>query len=161
MILGLSEIQSIKKIIEKCKTIAAKSRQKSAFAAMIRSYNYNIIHKPIIVRWNYEIKMIRDILMIKSEDLSTILTEINMKELILTAAEYKILNELVEVLEPFEYITDLAEGEKYVTISMVIPSIFELTDHLKTSLSKPISSSIKPLVTKLFDEVKHRFNGKP
>lgn len=159
LISGLVEIKSIKSLIERCKTIAAKSRQKSAFANMIESYKYNIIHKPINVRWNYEIKMIRDILKIKNEDLTRILTEINCSSLILNKNEYKILNELCELLEPFEYITNLAEGEKYVTISMVIPSVFELINHLRSFQKKNISNSISPLATKLLEELKQRFNG--
>ena len=51
-------------------------------------------------------------------------------ELHLNAYEKLVLRELVEVLEPVEEPTDILQGEKYNSISLVIPSFLGLKDHL-------------------------------
>lgn len=46
-----------------------------------------------------------------------------MQHLVISAVNYQKLNILVEVLEPFEDLTDKLQGEDYVTISMVAPGV--------------------------------------
>lgn len=50
------------------------------------------------------------------------------RELSLTTCSYEkaVLRELVEVLEPFEEATDILQGDKYNSISLVIPSLLGL-----------------------------------
>ena len=54
--------------------MSAKSRQSSDFLEYLSSRGYNAIHKPIEVRWNYQMNLLRDILAIEAEDLKTGLT---------------------------------------------------------------------------------------
>lgn len=44
--------------------------------------------------------------------------------------EWNQLKELSAVLAPFSEATDLTEGEKSVTISMVVPTVLDLNTHL-------------------------------
>ena len=54
----------------------------------------------------------------------------------LTAYELKIIQELCEVLEPFEEVTDRCQAEKAVTSSLVIPCVRGLRHAIKSSHCK-------------------------
>jgi len=125
-------------------------------ANFIRDNNYNSIHKPIKTRWNYQMKLIRGVLGIEKASLDSILTEQGFEKYVLSSAEYNILVSLADILDPFEEITELTEGDKYSTISMVIPSVYLLKEHLKTFKS---DKNLKSFIKKLDEELNRRFFG--
>lgn len=47
-----------------------------------------------------------------------------------SACEWNQLKELSAVLAPFSEATDQTEGDKSVTISMVVPTVLDLNTHL-------------------------------
>ena len=67
-------------------------------------------------RWNSQLKMVRRIVEIDVDKV------VEKRELYLTSYEKAVLQELVEVLEPFEA-TDILQGDTYNSISLVIPSL--------------------------------------
>ena len=75
-------------------------------------------------RWNSQLKMVRRLIEIDVDKV------VDRREQHLNAYEKLVLQELVEVLEPFEEATDILQGEKYNSISLVIPSFLGLKDHL-------------------------------
>ena len=55
-----------------------------------------------------------------------------LEELYLTVYEWKVINEIVELLSPFEEATRLLSGIKYPTIGFTYPSMYNLRDKLET-----------------------------
>jgi hypothetical protein len=53
------------------------------------------------------------------------------------------LKMIVEVLEPFESITDKLQGENYATVGLVAPSVFSLIRHLEEIESRALGKSLK------------------
>ena len=97
---------------------------------------------------------------IKQEDLNEFLDVCGLKSLKLSNTDYKNLKELYEVLQPFAEITDLAQGDNYVTLSMVIPSVYLLLDHLKNySMQLQSNSHMKKFINELESMLKERFQG--
>ena len=76
--------------------------------------NYNSIPAPINVRWNSELKTIRAICEIRLSDLNSALAQAGLTNLCLTADERNKLIDLVNILEPFEFITDLLQGDIFI-----------------------------------------------
>lgn len=79
-------------------------------------------------RWNSQLKMIRRLLEIDVEKV------VDRKEFSLNSYEKAVLRELVEVLEPFEEATDMLQGEKYNSISFVIPCFFDSRTIFRSSI---------------------------
>jgi hypothetical protein len=78
------------------------------------------------------------------------------ENLVLTNTEYNNLTSLAQILEKFEEITEITEDDKYSTVSMVIPSIYLLKEHLKSFQD---DKNLKNLVKKLNQELENRFAG--
>ena len=70
-------------------------------------------------------------------------------------SEWKILENIRELLLPFAEYTTLCSGEQYTTISSVIPIVMELKYHLEEIASKPGMATISK---KLTDELNKRFD---
>ena len=75
-------------------------------------------------RWNTQLKMVRRLMEIDTDKV------VDKRELHLNAYEKVVLQEFVEVFEPFEEATDILQGDKYNSISLVIPCFLGLKDHL-------------------------------
>ena len=87
-------------------------------------------------RWNSTLDMISRILE-QQAALCATLAEVKKMDLLPTACEFKLLEDLVEVLKPFKDITSQLSGEKYVTISIIKPILHHvLNDVLKVSGSE-------------------------
>ena len=70
-----------------------------------------------VTRWNSQLKMIRSVLRIPKEKMEPLDTHI------LTACERKILEDLLEILTPFETTTHLIQEDNVITSSMVVPCV--------------------------------------
>ncbi|TRY58760.1 hypothetical protein DNTS_034590, partial [Danionella cerebrum] len=71
--------------------------------------------------------------------------------------EWNQLKDLGFVLSPFAEATDLTEGEKMVTISMVVPTVLDLNTHLLQIVES--RSHCRPLATALRQSLLKRFSG--
>ncbi|KAI2659489.1 Zinc finger BED domain-containing protein 4 [Labeo rohita] len=105
-------------------------------------------------RWNSQLKMLRSVLNVPSDVLAEVHCPIQ-----LTSYELKIIQELCEVLEPFEEATDRCQAEKIVTSSLIIPCVRGLRHAIKnmkmTGNKKFVStlqSSLESRLTK-FEEM--------
>ena len=74
-----------------------------------------------------------------------------------SAREWSQLQELVTVLQPFPEATNLTQGEKIVTISIVLPSVLSLNNHLQCLIRnvRYLSCLVKALKNSLWK----RFQG--
>ena len=70
-----------------------------------------------VTRWNSQLKMICSTLRVPEEKLQSLNTHK------LTAYDRKILEDLVEILTPFETATQCIQGDKVITSSMVVPCV--------------------------------------
>ena len=107
---SLKKIESMRKLIAKCYKISAKYRQKKIFSSFLEEKNYRAISKPIKVRWNSEINCFRSICKIKLNDLNEALEKAEAPFLFLSQNEMSRLIDIVNILEPFEYVTNEIQG---------------------------------------------------
>ncbi|RNA38879.1 zinc finger BED domain-containing 4-like, partial [Brachionus plicatilis] len=118
---------------------------------------YKAISKPIKVRWNSELKCLRRISKIKLSDLNEALELVDERNLRLSQSESSRLNDIIQILEPFEFVTNEIQGENYSTLSLAVPSIFQLLQHLNNF--KPINESLKSFITELKEQLSDRFKN--
>ena len=79
------------------------------------------------------------------------------KKLKFSVREWSQLQELITVLQPFLETTNLTQGEKIVTISIVLPSILSLNHHLQ-DLTRNVRY-LSCLVRALKNSLWKRFQG--
>lgn len=77
----------------------------------------NCLQTAWVTRWNSDVKCVRSVLNCPEEKLAQFKTQQ------ITKLDRSILLNMLEVLEPFEEVTDLTQGDKIVTASFVIPCI--------------------------------------
>ena len=83
-----------------------------------------------VTRWNSEFMLIRSIASIGKTDLDVI-TSVMENPVKFSNNDLTILDEIIEVLQPFYEISIKCQAESAVTASMVVPSIAHLISHLR------------------------------
>jgi len=77
-------------------------------------------------RWNSMYCQLQAVVDMEQAKLVELLHETSHENLILSTKEYGIIQELVDVLNPFAEATDLMQGDKVITISAVVPTVLSL-----------------------------------
>ncbi|XP_030623602.1 zinc finger BED domain-containing protein 4 [Chanos chanos] len=92
-------------------------------------------------QWNTQLKTIRQ--MLESADFLEDI--VDRHDLALSSFEKAVLQELVEVLEPFEEATDMVQGDKHVSISLALPCVLGLRKHLGEVITRQCSGIVMGL----------------
>lgn len=143
-------------LLQKCKQIV-RYFKKSTFAMdklreEQRKRNLKQL-KPlqeVTTRWNSVLYMIKRLIALNTEDcLIVILSKLPKASESLNFNNFIELNEIVKVLQSFETATNQISGQKYVTVSLIIPLVVGLHNNL-TEIEHSLTSDIgKQLCTKL------------
>lgn len=107
-------------------------------------------------RWNSTYKKIQALTSLDHRSLIEICSK-DYENLIFSPRDWNQLKELTAVLAPFSEATDLTEGEKSVTISMVVPTVLDLNTHLLKMEETCVQC--RPLVRALRESLLKRFSG--
>ena len=152
---GLQKVSHVQKILEKCQTLA-RSAQKSSHIADILEQIHRHIERPTATRWNSELMLIKSILSIGKEHIE-ILSNSMEGSIRFSNSDFNMMEEIVDILEPFHQVSIKCQAEKLVTISLVVPSIVHLVCHLR-SIKDSLSFCHK-LVQQLQSSIETRFAG--
>jgi len=79
-------------------------------------------------RWNSTFCYLQSIANLDPVKFATLLREQCQPQLLLSAKELEILQELLEILQPFAEATELTQGDSYPTIGCIAPTVLGL-DH--------------------------------
>ena len=112
---GFKQASNINKVLSKVSTIV-KHVRKSVNASEILEPEKRL-QTANVTRWNSQLKMIRSVLRVSDEKLTCLDTQT------LTEYDRKILEDLVEILTPFETTTHCVQGDSIVTSSMIAPCV--------------------------------------
>lgn len=81
-----------------------------------------VVKQDVSTRWNSKLILMGRLLQIKAP-LSAAITSFPRAPNCLTAVEWELIEDCIPLLKPFESMTTELSGEKYQTLSMVIPLI--------------------------------------
>ncbi|KAJ7990613.1 hypothetical protein DPEC_G00302210 [Dallia pectoralis] len=108
-------------------------------------------------RWNSTFKQIQALSVLDHKDL-TEMCIVDFENVVFTSREWNQLKDLCAVLSPFSEATELTEGEKSVTISMVVPTVLDLNTHLidmeeSRGQCRPIAKALRQSLLKRFSGI--------
>lgn len=129
---GLKEAGGITRVLAKAATIVSHVRKSQVATELLESERRLQFRNAF--RWNSEVTSIKSILRVPEDKLKSIDGVPR-----LTAYERKTLQDMVEILQPFQEATNLVQGENVVTASVVIPCLHGLRQALD-SLSTTYNS---------------------
>ena len=152
---ALANVSLVSKIMDKCLTLSNFTHQSSKIADWLNQIGRNI-QKPTVTRWNSDYILLKSILSIPQEQLESICNLIEYS-IQFSIHDLLIMNEIIDILEPFYQISVKCQAEKAVTISLVVPSIVHLICHLRSI--KDNVSSCQKLVQQLQVAIETRFAG--
>ncbi len=116
--------------VAKCGKLVCYVRKSLRAAELLKEETGLVLIKKNDTRWNSEVKMIRRVRKVYSPHVESILDKMGQSALKLRPTQLKILEELVDLLEPFEHATDQLQQDKGAGMAQVIPNINVLKLHL-------------------------------
>ena len=128
---GFKEAGNITKVLSKVSTIVSYAKRSTTAADLLECEKK--LKTANTTRWNSQLQMIRSVLRIPAQTLNALDTTH------LSTYDRKILEDLIEILTPFETATHCVQGEKIVTSSMAVPCVRVLKETM-LSLSQKYSS---------------------
>lgn len=109
-----------------------------------------------VTRWNSQFRQIQAVIELDHTAL-TQMCSVDFENVVLSSREWAQCRELTQILGPFAEATELTEGDKIVTISMVVPTVLELHSHLTEMDSE--KRLCRLLTRALRASLKRRFAG--
>ena len=130
---GMARAGPIDTVIKKCSKFVSFVR-KSTIATDILQGQIRL-QANNVTRWNSQLKMIKSVLSISS-DIFKKLSEIDGSPPKLTLHDKNLLNDIVEILAPFEEATDFVQVGCIPSAGYVLPCIKGLQHHLQSMVTK-------------------------
>jgi hypothetical protein len=153
---GLKGTPYLSKSLSKCIQLARKSYKSTKITELLEEVG-KTINRSNFTRWSSEYLMIKSIIALERKTLDEITDIIDDEELKFNHHDFIVLQEAVDILEPFAEITSRIQSESVVTISLVVPSIVHIIDHLKSI--KPHMSLLTKTCEQLEQSINKRFAG--
>ena len=79
------------------------------------------------------------------------------REMLLKDNEWMLAEHLIELLEPFEMATTAVSGQRYVTLSLLLPVASHLYLEVSSTLEKQLPTAAKNVAAKLMSEMTRKF----
>ena len=157
--LGKLNAKSTRQLTAKCTKLCNLTHQSALFrdAFEAKFGRGRSLPKATDTRWNSTFRHLCSISNLDQAILATLLREQSQHNLIISAKEFAILQELVEILQPFAEATDLTQGESYPTIGCIVPSIVALDSCLLELSARVVHHA--SVIKALQESLRRRFIG--
>ena len=158
---GLSKINvgPTRLVTAKCSKICNMVHQSAVFRSAFEEHfgAGRSLPKANDTRWNSTFHHLSKIACLETIKLASLLKSQNQSHLILTPKEHAILQELVDLLQPFCEATDLTQGESQPTIGCVVPAVVSLDACLTEFIPRAVHHIM--VARALQESLRRRFHG--
>lgn len=133
---ALEEDASIVQLLKKCKALVSFFKHSVFASEKLRKMQQQMglpelkVKQDVSTRWNSSLIMMSRLNELKLP-LSAVLSSLPRVPDSLDASDWNIINDIIPIFKPIEGVTEVLSGEKYSTISMIIPLYVGL--HLSVS----------------------------
>ena len=140
-----SEVRSCSSTIKKAHGLVKKVNKSTKATELLIQHCGKKLVKDCPTRWSSTFLLINRLLEVRSA-LSRVLCTLEWDDL--PTSEWKTLENIQTLLQPFAQYTSLISGEEYTTLSAIIPAILELTLHLEqmkkvTGVAEPLEIAVR------------------
>lgn len=139
---AINDNSDINQILKKCRTIVGHFKHNSNATEKLKDFQLQMNLSPLKVkqdvptRWNSSLIMMERLVNIKAP-LSATMSTLPQAPNYLNESEWEIILDSTHILKPFQIMTaELLSGEKYPTLSVVIPLIRGLQHNLRNLKTK-------------------------
>jgi hypothetical protein len=153
---GLKDTPYLSRSLLKCVKLAQRSYKSTKIADLLEDIG-KAINRSNVTRWNSDYMLIKSIVALGKTTVDEITDLIDDNELKFNSNDFIVLQEAVDVLEPFAEITLRIQSESVVTASLVVPSVVHIIDHLHNIKSHV--SFLKMMCIRLEESIDRRFAG--
>lgn len=155
---GMKEVKVMSRAISKMAKLASLLHSSTVFKDRFEAVFGSGKSIPVsnVTRWNSQFRQIQAVIELDHTAL-TQMCSVDFENVVLSSREWAQCRELTQILGPFAEATELTEGDKIVTISMVVPTVLELHSHLTEMDSE--KRLCRPLTRALRASLKRRFAG--
>lgn len=152
---GLKNESQVRRVLEKCHLLAQFSNDSTKMTDLLDDLQKHI-NKTNVTRWNSEYLLIKSILSVERKDIEVISKSID-NTVVFLNNDFIVMQETVDILEPFYEISVKCQSERIVTASLVVPAIVHLLSYLR-AIKNAVKSTTK-LVEELLSSIENRFSG--
>ncbi|CAG5052904.1 unnamed protein product [Parnassius apollo] len=156
-------VTCLDQILKKCKSIVTFFKMSTLASDKLRAIQREL-NKPelkviqeVPTRWNSAYHMLQRIVTMKTE-LTLALNECNRAPPGVNADEYLIIQETIQILEPFDLATTKISGESYITLSLIIPLIRGIKTKLVEVESQIVTESGNKILLCMMGSVDKRLS---
>ncbi|CAF2863964.1 unnamed protein product [Rotaria sp. Silwood2] len=153
---GLKDAPYLSNSLSKCIKLAQRSYKSTRIADMLDDMG-KTINRPNITRWSSEYLLIKSVIAFGKNLIDEITDLIDDNDLKFSNNDFIVLQEAIEILEPFAEITSRIQSESVVTASLVVPSVVHIIDHLQHWKSH--APFLKQVCIQLEQSINNRFAG--
>lgn len=152
---GLRKVSYVPKVLAKCQVLAKAAHKSTKVADALEALNKHI-NKANLTRWNSEYLLCKSILSVGKTDLELVSTEME-NPVKFSVNDLIVLEEIINILDPFYEISIRCQSELAVSASLVVPSISHLLCHL-SEIKGNVRLCLK-LIDQLQTSIETRFAG--
>lgn len=158
--LNVSRVQRVlgrcRKLVEHFNKSSKQTYKLREKQEMLQLPKHRLIQE-CITRWGSTLHMIER-LMEQQAAIAAVLMEGNMRHLIPESSEWTLIEQLVDILLPFQQATEAMSGVKYPTVSTVTPLLYKLL-HKTLLITETDSGVIKEVKIAINRDLKERFQS--
>ena len=152
VVVQFDKVKPFQKVLQKAKKLVAKFNKSGKATEKLIALKHKKLVSDSPTRWSSTFLLLERLLEIK-DGVCQVVEELEWNNL--QTSEWKKIENIVELLQPFAEYTTLCCGESYTTLSAVVPVILELNCHLHEIQKKP---GMCPIAKVLQKEMHRRFD---
>ncbi|CAF4377586.1 unnamed protein product [Rotaria sp. Silwood2] len=153
---GLKDTPFLSRSLLKCMQLSQRSSKSTKIVDLLDDIG-KTINRSNLTRWNSEYLLMKSIIGLGKKTIDEITDIIDDNELKFNNNDFTILQEAVDILEPFAEITTRIQSGSVVTASLVVPSVVHIIEHVNHI--KPHLSILKKMCIQLEQSINKRFAG--
>ncbi|XP_037962432.1 E3 SUMO-protein ligase ZBED1 [Plutella xylostella] len=159
---AIASVEGLKELLLKCRTIVTHFKQSSVASYKLKEKQGElnltelVLKQDIVTRWNSTYIMLERLLTLR-QPICLALMELDRAPENLSADDWTVIKDVLPILQPFLQLTEELSGDKYVTMSTIVPLIRGL--RLAIREASPISFIGQSLQISCVDYVTRRLGS--
>ena len=157
------EVPAVNRVLARCRKLVQHFRKSPKETYKLRQKQKMLdlpehkLGQEVVTRWGSTLGMLQR-LMEQQAAIAAVLVDGAVRHLMPESADWTLIEQLVEILKPFQIATEVMSGDKYPTVSIVKPLLYKLCENT-LSLNDSDSSTVKAVKQSIKKDLQSRYTG--